>query len=330
VTMHLADPVDHTPLHPAEGGLRSEAGRFYPARDGGYDLRPGAGDDNKTLQADIYDAKLGEFTDFEHPHNLMLLRERALLDALPLVAGDRVLEIGGHRSGALAYLEKRFGIVGSGLDIAPVWVRAQNRAAEARHSETRWVLGDAEHLPFADATFSAAVAFDVLEHVTHLDLAVAGLFRVLRPGGTLVAHLPVRDIEKSFDGLQRWRDPADYAARQATAGHFHERLPTRAQMRTLLEHKGFQVVATESFNVWIQPLHDHRLMPMLGKLRHLRRKAPAPAGMAEDAPKHEASAFQKAYATVALPLARALAVPDKVGSLLGIGGSCFFVAKRPG
>lgn len=323
------DPVDHTPLALAEGGLRGESGRFYPARDGGWDLRPGAGDDNNVLQAEIYDAKLGEFTDFEHPHNLMLLRERALLDALALARSDRVLEIGGHRSGALPYLEKRFGIVGSGLDIAPVWVRAQNRAAEARHSETRWVLGDAEALPFADRSFAAAVAFDVLEHVSDLERAVSGLFRVLRPGGRLVAHMPVRDIAKSFDGFQRWRDPADYAARQATAGHFHERLPTRLQMRTLLEHQGFHVDDMESFNVWLQPLHDHRWMPLLGKVRHVRRKAPAPAGMAEDAPRHEASGFQKAYARLALPVARALSVPDKLGSLLGIGGSCFFVARRP-
>lgn len=337
---HLVDPVDHSPLTPVDGGLRGGAGRFYPEAAGGWDLRPadarGAreGDANKALQADIYDAKLGELTDFEHPHNLMLVHERHLLDRLPVQAGDRVLEIGGHRSGALAYLERRRGIVGTGADIAQVWVRAQNAAARARGGGTRWVVADAENLPFADGSFAAVVAFDVLEHVTHLDRALAGIFRVLRPGGTLVAHMPVQDIGGSLDGLQRWWDAADYAARQAGAGHFHERMPTRLQMRTLLESVGFHVEDVESFNVWLQPLHDHKWMALLGKVRHrgrAERTAPdaAPGDGAPAAPRVGASGFQKAYARLAVPLARVLTTPDRLGSLLGIGGSASFVARRP-
>ena len=321
-------PIDHTPLTPVEGGLRSEAGRFYPVACGGWDLRPGAGDDNKQLQAEIYDAKLGEFTDFAHAHNLMLVHQRGLLDQLEVAQGDRVLEIGGHRSGTLAYLESTKGIVGSGADIARVWVNAQNAAAQARGRGTRWVVADAEHLPFADRSFAAVVAFDVLEHVTHLDAAVAGIARVLRPGGMLVAHMPVRDIGGSFDGLQRWWDAADYAARQATAGHFHERMPTRLQMRTLLESKGFQVLDLRSFNVWLQPLHDHRLLPLLGRLRH--RGKPREAGGTATQAAPGASRFQRVYAKAAVPLARALTVPDRLGSLLGIGGSASFIARLPG
>jgi SAM-dependent methyltransferase len=326
---HPVCPVDHTPLTLDAGALRSTNGRVYPPACGGWDLRPGSGDPNRVRQAEIYDAKLGEFTDFDHPHNLMLVHERRLLERLALSPGDRVLEIGGHRSGALAWLEKHRGIVGSGIDIAPVWVAAQNAAADLRGSGTRWYLGDAAHLPFADRAFSAIVAFDVLEHVSELEATVAGLARVLKPGGTLVAHMPVRDIGGSFDGLQHWWDPADYAARQASAGHYHERMPTRMQMRTLLESSGFQVLDMESFNVWLQPLHDHRLMPLLGRVRRLGRAAPSESTPGEPTPpRTSASGFQKAYARVAVPIARALTMPDKVGSVLGIGGSCSYVARR--
>jgi SAM-dependent methyltransferase len=327
---HLVDPRTRGPLTPVAAGLRAADGRVFPEACGGWDLRPDAGDANNALQAEIYDAKLGEFTDFAHPHNLMLVHQRDMLDRLELGHGDRVLEIGGHRSGALAYLERR-GIVGSGADIARVWVAAQNAAARARTSETRWVVADAEALPFRDGSFAAIVAFDVLEHVSRLDRALAECARVLRPGGTLVCHLPVRDIEGSFDGIQRWWDAADYAARQASAGHFHERLPTRLQMRTRLEHVGLQVRDVQSFNVWLQPLHDHRLMPLLGRVRHALRPARTGTGnaAAATAPRVGASGFQKAYARVAVPLARALSAPDRVGSLLGIGGSCSFVARKP-
>lgn len=327
----MVDPVDHTPLVPVAGGLRGGAGRVYPEAAGGWDLRPDAAraDQNAALQADIYDGMLGEFTDFDHPHNLMLVHQRELLERLALAHGDRVLEIGGHRSGTLAWLERHRGIVGSGLDISPVWVKAQNDAARARGTSTRWVVGDAESLPFADGTFAALVAFDVYEHVGRLDRALEDAARVLRPGGMLVTHLPVRDIRGSFDGLQQWWDSADYAARQATVGHFHERMPTRLQMRTLLERAGFQVLDVLSFNVWIQPLHDHRLLPVLGRLRHLGRGKAAAAPPAPAAPPG-ASGFQKAYAKTVVPLARALSVPDRLGSLLGIGGSASFVARKAG
>jgi ubiquinone/menaquinone biosynthesis C-methylase UbiE len=333
VPSHLADPLAHEPLLAVDGGLRAADGRTYPEACGGWDLRPDAGDANNALQAEIYDAKLGEFTDFAHPHNLMLVHQRALLDRLELGHGDRVLEMGGHRSGALAYLERR-GIVGSGVDIARVWVQAQNAAARARASETRWVVADAEHLPFQDRSFAAIVAFDVLEHVSRLDVALAECARVLRPGGMMVCHLPVRDIEGSLDGLQRWWDAAGYAARQASAGHFHERLPTRVQMRTRIEHVGLQVLDVQSFNVWLQPLHDHKFMPILGRLRHaLQRTKPAAGGNATDAaeaaPRTGASGFQKAYARAAVPALRALSAPDRLGSLLGIGGSCSYVIRKP-
>ncbi len=327
------DPRDRGPLRADVDALVAADGRRYPAAAGGYDLRPDGGDANNALQAEIYDAKLGEFTHFGTPHNLMLVHQRALLDALPVGRGDRVLEMGGHRSGALAWLEESKGVVGSGVDIAAVWVAAQNAAADRRGHGTRWYVADAESLPFPDEAFGAVVAFDVLEHVTRLDAAVRECARVLRPGGTLVCHLPVQDIGGSFDGFQRWWDAADYAARQASAGHFNERLPTRLQMRTQLEQAGFDVVAVNSFNVWLQPLHDHRLMPVLGRLRRTLSRAPKgsaapPTSPSAPTPPSGPSSFQRAYARFAVPFARAITAPDTIGSLLGVGGSASYVARK--
>jgi len=323
------DPIDGAALRPDGPDLVSPSGRRWPALAGGWDLRPDRRDANAAQQAEIYDEKLGELTDFDHPHNLTLVHQRGLLDALELQAGDPVLEIGGHRSGVLPYLERHHTIDGRGLDVSPVWVKAQNALAAARGSSTRWVVGVAEALPFADDSFAGLVAFDVFEHVTDLNLTLREAARVLRPGGRLVCHLPVADLRGSFDGYQRWRDPADFAARQASVGHYHERLPTRMQMRTRLEASGFDVLDSTSFNVWVQPLHDHRLMPWLGKLRH-RNDARDAAGTptTRELPRAEASRFQKLYAKVAIPVAAAVAQVDTIGAHLGIGGSCSFVARK--
>jgi SAM-dependent methyltransferase len=330
-----ASPVDHAPLEPGPGGLVAPDGRVWPEACGGWDLRPPGMSAATAAQAEIFDAMAGEPTDFDHPHNLTLVHQRELLDRLELRRGDRVLEIGGHRSGVLPYLERHHGIDGHGVDIAPAWVAAQNRHAEARGSDTKWVLGDAEALPFADRSFRAVVAFDVLEHIPDLERAVAEVFRVLADGGLLVCHLPVQDITGSLDGLSRWRDPADFAARQASVGHFHERMPTRTRFRTLLEHTGFHVEDVRSFNVWVQPIHDYRILPALGRLRHRfsrssSSKADSGGGGASppQRPPTGASGFQKAYAATVIPLARALATPDRLGAALGFGGSASFVARR--
>lgn len=330
----LACPVDHSPLTPTPQGLRSAAGRVYPPRAGGWDLRPPSGDASAPVQAEIYDAMTGEMTDFRAPHNLTLVAQREWLDRLPLAAGDRVLELGGHRSGVLPWLEERE-VTCAGVDISAAWVDAQNRAAAERGSDTKWVVGDATALPFPDRTFAAVVAFDVLEHVEDLERAVNELFRVLRPGGHLLVHMPVQDIRGSLDGLSRWRDAADFAARQATVGHYHERMPSRQRMRILLEHVGFQVVDLQPFNIWIQPLHDYRVLPALARVRHRSGKTAAPKAPSNAPPSGGAarrpgpSAWQRAYAATAIPVWRALSSVDRLGALLDVGGSAFFLAQRP-
>ena len=50
--------------------------------------------------------------------------------------------------------------------------------------------GRAEDLPFEDQKFSLVVTQEVLEHVQFPHQAVAEMFRVLRPGGTLYCQLP--------------------------------------------------------------------------------------------------------------------------------------------
>lgn len=51
-------------------------------------------------------------------------------------------------------------------------------------------IGSADALPFDDSTFEAVVCIDVLEHLFEPHHAVAEAYRVLRPGGLMVATTP--------------------------------------------------------------------------------------------------------------------------------------------
>lgn len=54
-----------------------------------------------------------------------------------------------------------------------------------RHTD---VVGDAHHMPFADAVFDRVFAFNVFEHLRDPKRAAAEIRRVLKPGGAAVIH----------------------------------------------------------------------------------------------------------------------------------------------
>jgi SAM-dependent methyltransferase len=70
------------------------------------------------------------------------------------------------------------------LDASPTLLRA---AAEHGPDAAEYVLGAAEALPFADASFGLVVAYNVLMDVADMAAAVAEAARVLVPGGRLCA-----------------------------------------------------------------------------------------------------------------------------------------------
>lgn len=108
-------------------------------------------------------------------------RARAILGALGPLDGRRVLDLGcgkGRFAGILAARGARV----VGLDVSAAML------AGADGSSLHRVQGSARRLPFAPASFDAAVAVEVFEHLdpAALDATLAEAARVLRPGGILV------------------------------------------------------------------------------------------------------------------------------------------------
>jgi SAM-dependent methyltransferase len=91
--------------------------------------------------------------------------------------GARVLDIGGHR------LRKRGQF---DLDEYPVESVCLNLFADRRPH----VQGDAHRLPFSSRTFDVVVCGEMLELVRRPDVVVREAFRVLKPGGVLLATIP--------------------------------------------------------------------------------------------------------------------------------------------
>ncbi|MFC4054145.1 methyltransferase domain-containing protein [Actinomadura syzygii] len=111
-----------------------------------------------------------------------------LHDGTSFPAGSRVLEVGCGVGAQTVHLVSR----SPGARLTSVDVSAASLdQARARVAETHpgasvdFVRADLHDLPFADETFDHLFVCFVLEHLPDPRAALAGLRRVLRPGGTL-------------------------------------------------------------------------------------------------------------------------------------------------
>jgi SAM-dependent methyltransferase len=170
-----------------------------------------------------------------------------LLDALRPVHGT-VLDAGCGTGGLLAVLrQRRPDLATIGLDFDP----SAARQAVHKAGEKRIVVGSINALPFADASFDAAIAADVLCHAAVEPMPALGeLRRVLRPGGALVVNMP------AYRWLLSAHDRRVHNVRRQTAGELHR----------LLTAAGF---ARPTVRYW-----NGLLLPVMVAQRKLRRRRP--------------------------------------------------------
>jgi 2-polyprenyl-3-methyl-5-hydroxy-6-metoxy-1,4-benzoquinol methylase len=123
----------------------------------------------------------------------------------------------------------------TGLDTDPGMLAAAKERARERAVQPRFVEGQIEALPFADASFDVVLAVTVLCFITDPVQAVRELARVLRPGGTLVVGdlaryslWAIRRRVRGWLGSPTWR-----------SAHFR----SRRELRRAMAAAGLQVVA---------------------------------------------------------------------------------------
>ena len=159
---------------------------------------------------------------------------RRLIDALSGVHGE-VLDAGCGTGGLLANLRAER------PDLEPVGLEWADPAAQraAVKSGAPIVRGSVNALPFAEASFNAAITADVLCHrAVEPEAALSELRRVLRPGGRLIVNMP------AYAWLLSVHDSQVHNARRHTAG----------QLAALLHQSGFREVRARYWNGLLLPL----------------------------------------------------------------------------
>lgn len=115
-------------------------------------------------------------------------RHERFIRMLAPTPGERILDLGcgtGHLARLLAPLVAPDGRV-TGIDISPDAIRLAARLSGDSAAGVAFQQADGEELPFATASFDAAVCVSVLGFCRRPERVLAELRRVLRPGGRLL------------------------------------------------------------------------------------------------------------------------------------------------
>lgn len=131
-----------------------------------------------------------------------------LCETADLQAGWRVLDVA-TGSGNAALATARRGCEAVGVDYVPALLERGRIRAEAEHLSVEFLEGDAEQLPFPDATFDAVVSIYGAMFAPNHKLAASELTRVCRPGGriALASWTPDGFIGETFRLFSRFLPP---------------------------------------------------------------------------------------------------------------------------
>ena len=107
-----------------------------------------------------------------------------LAEAADLKPGQKVLDVASGNGNASLAAARRFGEV-TALDYVPELLEEGHKRAEAEGLHVDFVEGDAEDLPFDDASFDVALSTLGVMFAPDQQKAAEELLRVVRPGGTI-------------------------------------------------------------------------------------------------------------------------------------------------
>ena len=156
------------------------------------------------------------------------------LEALSEVKG-KILEVGCGAGRFIRTIKRlRPDLVASGCDKSTETIDY----ARQYNTDIDFAVGDVEDLPYPSATFEAVVFFDLLEHLTNPQKAMANVHRVLKPRGTFHGLVPCEGQPGTLHWLM-WRLGVLSDLKERHAGHVQRF--THSGIRRLLEQEGLHI-----------------------------------------------------------------------------------------
>lgn len=229
--------------------------------------------DKASRVAEVFTSVAGRY---DLMNDVMSLGSHRLLKRLAANAtrarpGQRLLDLAGGTGDLAALLAPKVGPEGELVlaDINAAMLGRGRRRLEDRGlaGNVRYVLADAEALPFADGSFHAiSIAFG-LRNVSRLEAALASMLRVLKPGGRLVvlefSHPPNARFRQLFEGVSSLWPLAGRLI--ADDGDSYQYLldsikahPDQERLAAMMRDAGYAKVRFENLLGGVTALHEGR------------------------------------------------------------------------
>lgn len=146
---------------------------------------------HKKNQQALYDQKLLDditagagYFGFNKPKSIRDLAYQKWISRLDIKKSDRVLDVGCNAGANLEKIRRSYGCECFGIDLSAQTIAAGKKA----YPELNLRVGDAEKLPFADASFDAVYSFETFEHVPTPEKMLSELTRVIKPNGRILIY----------------------------------------------------------------------------------------------------------------------------------------------
>jgi demethylmenaquinone methyltransferase/2-methoxy-6-polyprenyl-1,4-benzoquinol methylase len=196
----------------------------------------------------------------------------AMVEWLNPQPGWRVLDVAGGTGDIAFRIAERVGRRGGAAEITVCDINQEmlgegrRRARDVGEGSIEWIVGDAEALPFADASADAfTIAFGI-RNVTHIDRVLSEARRVLTPGGRFMClefsrcEAPGLDAlydRFSFSVLPRL---GEWVAQDAESYRYLaesiRRFPPQAAFAKMIEKAGLGRVKVRNMTGGIAALHS--------------------------------------------------------------------------
>jgi len=226
-------------------------------------------DDKVDMVRDVFDSVAPQYDLMNDLMSLGVHRlwKNRLMDRLRPHGAQKLLDVGGGTGDiAFKYLER------GGQDVTVYDINdemlavGQNRAIDKGILQgIQWMQGNAEDLPFADATFDAYTIAFCIRNITHIDMALREARRVLKPGGhflclefSTVVQPGLSQIYDTYsfsilpklgELIAKDRDSYQYLAESI------RRFPDQETFKTMIEEAGLSQVTYENLTGGIACIH---------------------------------------------------------------------------
>lgn len=209
------------------------------------------------------------------------INDRQIIQRIVEAAGDagrgRILDLACGPGIVTAALAERAAAVVA-FDATPEMLKkARERCEKAGLTQVEFQQGDAENLTFADASFDGVVTRLAIHHFVNPGRVIGEMFRVLKPGGTMViADVIVSEDEDEAalqNAIEIIRDPS------------HTRMLPESELRSLIRDAGFAIRSEDGwdkpreFEEWMGIVNDPQRVDPLRTVAHALAKAGRSAGM---------------------------------------------------